>query len=234
MEIVRKKEDLKKETGQEVNKLILKYKNNPILLLLSGGSALDVLDYIDVNILGPRITIGMIDERFSFDRDVNNFAKLSESKFLEDCMTMGCAIIGTEVQRGQTVSELSQHLERSWTNWDKRNKDGKVIVVLGLGEDGHTAGIMPYPENPRLFRNLFEQEDDWVVGYDAKDKNKYSLRITATISFLKDRVDEAVVFVSGQNKKEALEKVQGQGSMYKIPGRIFQEMKNVRLFTNIV
>jgi 6-phosphogluconolactonase/glucosamine-6-phosphate isomerase/deaminase len=111
-----------------------------------------------------------------------------------------------------------------------------VIAIMGIGSDGHTAGIMPFPKNHTLFQKLFEDEDRWVVSYDAEDKNPYPLRITVTIPFLKKNVQQVIAFVVGQEKSTALRYVIATDeSVAKTPARVMREIPaTVQLFTDIV
>src|SRR4051812_45524273 len=67
--------------GEELNRLLASYKTVPVLLLLSGGSALFMLDYVSKNNTGEFLTISMLDERFSEDKEVNNFLQMQKMDF---------------------------------------------------------------------------------------------------------------------------------------------------------
>lgn len=72
--------------------------HTPILLLLSGGSAFDLLDHISPEVLGAHITIGMLDERFDTEPSINNFAQLQTLRFYETAKQAGCSFIDSQVQ----------------------------------------------------------------------------------------------------------------------------------------
>lgn len=109
-----------------------------------------------------------------------------------------------------------------------------IFITQGIGEDGHTAGMMPYPEDPALFQSLFVDTDRWVVGYDAEAKNTCPKRVTATIPFLRNIVSESIVFMCGSEKRAALERVVNrEGTVAKTPALILHEMKSVHFFTDI-
>ena len=104
---------------------------------------------------------------------------------------------------------------------------------MGVGKDGHTAGVMPFPESKKLFEDLF-LDQEWVASFDATGKSEHKLRFTTTLTFIKKQVDHAVVYVQGKDKKEALEKISDKkGELYEIPAKIFCEMKDVVLCTDI-
>ena len=109
-----------------------------------------------------------------------------------------------------------------------------MVITQGIGEDGHTAGIMPYPENSALFKSLFDDPEKWVVGYDAEGRNEHPLRVTVTLSFLREVVDHSIVYAVGDGKKEALRQVLAEtGTLWQTPARIIHEMRNVMLFTDL-
>jgi len=206
-------------------------KTKEVLLLLSGGSAFSLLDS-DNKWLRSQITIGVLDERYSSDPKINNFQQLSSTSFFSWAKMRGCKFINTTVKRNESIVELAHRFEKELKNWKDRNPKGLIIITQGMGPDGHTSGIMPYPENKDLFVKQFEDESKWVVSYDARKKNSYSLRVTTTIPFLK-LVDISVMYAVGKEKANVLKKILSE----KIPRNIFpittiNEMKQVFLFTD--
>jgi len=198
--------------------------SNNILLLLSGGSAFDLLE--KVKGLSSRVTIGVLDERFSTDPKINNFAQLTETDFYRRAQKKGVQFIDTRVREGEPMEELAERFEKALRDWKEKNPDGTVIITQGIGADGHTAGIMPHLKGPKMFEN----PDTWVLGYDAKEKLQHPLRVTTTFPFLRNIVDYSIVYAKGEEKKEILEKVTTkQGSLAQIPALIIHEMKDVKL-----
>ena len=230
----RNKEKVKILAKLALNSLLASSKDLPLLFLSSGGSSLEILSGIDKENLGPHLTIGMLDERFSQDPLVNNFLQLKSTAFHRNAKEAGASFIET-VPSGEKLDEFAKSFENSLLSWiQSKGPGGKVFITQGIGADGHTAGIMPYPENPMFFKKTFEDESLWVVGYSAKGKSKYPLRITVTMPFLKKVVDATIVYLIGTEKKEALERVLSpQGTLFETPARIIREMKQVKVFTNI-
>ncbi len=227
----------KKKAGKALNGLLKRCQEKPILLMLSGGSAMGLLDFVDTESLGENVTITMLDERFSKDPKINNFAQLAETEFYKKAKERkGIDFFDTRVREGETLEELTERFGTHIHEWfnSYKTKEGKIIIAQGVGEDGHTAGIIPYPENPELFKRLFEDTKQWVVGYDANGKNQHPLRVTVTIPFLKEKVDHSIVFAVGENKRKTLEQVMAEkGTLRETPARIIREMKNVQLFTDL-
>jgi 6-phosphogluconolactonase len=71
------------------------------------------------------------------------------------------------------------------------------IVVLGMGEDGHTASL--FPGNVAL-----ENRNSVVPVYDAPKPP--SERVSIGLNMLKN-VSESIVIATGSNKREAIEKL---------------------------
>ncbi|MBI2049515.1 6-phosphogluconolactonase [Candidatus Roizmanbacteria bacterium] len=228
----------KKKAAKFINSLLKKYEEKPILLMLSGGSAIEILYFVSIESFGENVTITVLDERFSKDPKANNFAMLSQTGFYQKMKKKRRVNFwDTRVWEGETPEGLTDRFGgyiQGWINGYKPEKDGKIIITQGVGENGHTAGIMPYPENPELFKKLFDDPKRWVTGYDAKGKNKYPLRITVTLPFLKEKVDHSIVYMVGEEKREVFERlVAKEGTPLETPGRIIHEMKNVQLFTDL-
>src|SRR5690348_8782512 len=66
-----------------------------ILLLLSGGSAFKLLDFVDSSIFSSRVTVGVADERFSSDPAVNNFLQLKNLPFVQKISSSGILFLET-------------------------------------------------------------------------------------------------------------------------------------------
>jgi 6-phosphogluconolactonase/glucosamine-6-phosphate isomerase/deaminase len=215
-----------------INKLLKNNNYLPILLLLSGGSAFRLLQGLDTDNLGKHITISVLDERFCGGMSVSNYFRLENTEFFLKARLKDCNFLNSVPKTDESIDELVLRLEQNLKYWKEKNNRGIVVITQGIGEDGHTAGIMPYPKDTKTFINLFET-DRWVVGYDAGEKNKYPLRVTTTITFLKQVVDYSIVYVIGAEKKEVLQKLfSDKYNIYSLPAKVVFEMKDAELFTD--
>ena len=218
-----------------LNTLFYSLKGKPVLFLTSGGSALKALQFINTGNLSEKVVISVVDERFSDDVAVNNFSQMMALPFYAGAQSSGATFFDTRKQPGDTIATAAARFDDQIHQWLAANSDGQVIATLGIGTDGHTAGIMPYPEAGAIFDSLFCQREPWVVGYQATGKNDHPDRVTTTITFLKEKIQNAVAIVFGPEKKDALQKVMSsEGSTPHSPARVMREMKNVILFTDIV
>ncbi len=208
----------------------------PVLFLVSGGSAFKVLDQIDLEILtllGSDLTIGVLDERYSNDPKINNFTQFMQTTLFKEAENTGAVFIDTRVKEGELPEDLAARWEKVLKDWRVEHPQGKIAITQGMGPDGHTAGIMPFPEDAPAFEQLFNQPDKWVVSYDAGNKNPLPLRVTTTLTFLK-LVDYSIFYVMGTEKREPLRWAYSHhGSFATTPARIVQEMKHVQLVTDL-
>lgn len=209
----------------------MKNSSEKILLLLSGGSAVHVLDYLTIP--DPAYTtIGLVDERYSIDPKDHNIQAIYEHESIQKAQRGGAHMISI-LNKNFEMHECVEAYDTKIKEWKVRNPHGKIIALMGIGEDGHTAGILPHPEHPQLFNSLFE-EVNLVTGYNAGEKSRHPLRITVTNTFLRDYVDGAVVYVAGQNKKESLAHLMVPfGTLTYTPARIFLEMRHVYIYTDL-
>jgi len=203
-----------------------------VLFLVSGGSGFDILNELKEELFTAQVTVGVIDERFTTDPKVNNFLQLKNSDFYRKAMARGVTLIETIPHEGETVEDMAKRFEDDLKDWRIGHQDGVVIALMGIGRDGHTAGMMAYPEDVRTFQFLFEDSDVWVTGYDAGNRNQYPLRVTSTMPFLR-KIDTAIVYAVGDAKKNAIVAICApEGSLNKTPGRIIHEMKHCLLYTD--
>lgn len=227
MEIVRTPNPAR-EAGRALTSALLRHKERPILLMLSGGSAFEMLAHVDIEALGPQLTLSVLDERYSHDVRVNNYAQLTATPFFKICMERGAQYISTEVTE-ETQEEVRVQWEVSLRVWKSVHQDGVVLGTMGVGQDGHTAGIFP-----QISEVDFGGES-LVVAYTLPDgAHQYRERITTTFTFLTEWVDEAIVYAVGEEKREVLMQLEkGTETREEMPACVFHEMRSVKLFTDI-
>lgn len=225
---------LKQEAGAHLSSLLMKTESEPILILLSGGSAFDVLTHVTVPENASHITLGILDERFTKNPKENNCASLKETTFYKNAALNGARTIDTSMQF-ERVETLAETMNSAWEKWIEKNPSGHILATFGMGADGHTAGIMPYPEDSGMFDILFEDTRRAVVGYDARGKNPIPLRATATLPFLRTRITGGVVYITGMAKKPAFERLLAESGTYaETPARVFNDIHSLTLFTNLI
>ncbi|MFW5704169.1 MAG: 6-phosphogluconolactonase [Patescibacteria group bacterium] len=216
----------------ELNEVLHRHNSHQVLLLCSGGSALTLVDGIDPDYLTDQITVSMLDERYSKDPDENNFAQMKELAFYDHIEQAGCPIIDTQVKENETLDGLADRFDQSLHNWVTENPGGIVIATMGIGNDGHISGVMPYPESEELFNSQFVHTDRYAVGYDASHKNPYPYRVTTTISFLIEHITEAIVYIGDEGKQSIVRQiVNAEKPAHQLPGMILHSLARVSLIT---
>lgn len=227
------KERAANAASEAITHLISVYAPDPVLILFSGGSPMEIFTYLPADPFDMRITVGVSDERFSDDPTINNFAQILATPWYHAARKTGVQSIDTRPLPGESVHDAGLRFDGALKAWKEANPVGKIVITQGIGLDGHTAGMMPYPEDEQTFRRLFDDPEVWAVGYDAKEKNKYPLRVTTTIPYL-TMADTSVMYVCGEDKKAPLSRVLAQtGSLHETPGRIIHRMKHCLLFTDL-
>ena len=225
------KESAIAEAGEALNQMLWEHKNSPMLLLLSGGSALSLPDYLENKALTENLTVSMLDERFIQDPQNNNFAQMQKTGFYARAMGHDVNFIDTLPRQNESLAESASRLERALNAWREQNPSGKIFASLGLGADGHTAGIFPF-ENKNNFDRLFNSEN-WAVGYQTAELQPFPERITATFTFF-PLINGAVALVLGQKKASALKKTLGAPKpLNELPASGWRLIQQVQIFTDI-
>ena len=205
-------------------------KQQPVLVLASGGSALRMLDYVSVD--AGQVTLGVLDERFSVAPMHRNTEALLQTPFGRQVRQFG-EILHVNQDTFRSVEAFAAHLEQWVRDWREVNSDGVIICTQGVGEDGHTAGILPMPQDADRFTEWFES-DAWFVGYDTEGAGRFQYRVTATATFLQNVVDVSVVFMVGASKRQVFNRLQsGDAPLHEVPANIVHQTKNVHLFTDL-
>ncbi len=228
------KTELVKEAAVFLSNEIRKNLARPVLFLSSGGSSLSLLPFIETDIFKPNLTVGMLDERFSTDPAVNNFSQLQNTDFYKKAKAQDVHFINETISEHERLQNVGERFDAALKAWKETHANGFSIATVGIGPDGHVSGILPYPEDMVTFKSLFEDQSKWAVGYDAVNKTHYNERITVTFTFMRTVLDEAIVFMTGEDKKEAFARIYREtGFLHQTPARIIRELKHVTVFTDI-
>lgn len=228
------KDETTKAAAKGLNDILSQYVDYPVLLLLAGGSSLDILEYINPEYFSTDLTVTVTDERFYEDLDINNFALLQATSFYNSLIEADAFCINTQANAGETQEECAKRFEKNIKEWKFDFPKGKIVALYGMGADGHTGGMIPGVLGEADFEKDFNTEDVWVSAINAEGKNEFPLRFSTTLPFMRDQVDHAVFYVTGANKKVAFDKAsKGEGKNFEIPARVISEMKDVTVFTDI-
>jgi 6-phosphogluconolactonase/glucosamine-6-phosphate isomerase/deaminase len=219
--------------------LLVTHQNEKVLLLLSGGSAVKLYDrikYYVSSITDNYLAIAQVDERFQpVNNDDVNAITIGKTGLWEACekKNIPYCLISQEGTLKEAAEKYNNQIASLIGKYPFK------IGVFGIGEDAHTAGLLPG----------YEKEwntDKLVVGYDTDKQRQNSPaglicpqiirhRITVTPKALR-QLDHAIVVAIGEKKRGAIENAlnpMSQNNLNKYPAVILQKIKKVDLFTDI-
>lgn len=187
-------------------------RGKPVLWLLSGGSAIAVAvaarPYITAA-TSVQLHIGLVDERYvEPGHNDSNWQQIVDAGFAMSGATPHPILHGknkedTAVDYADDIGALM-------------NSGVHTIALLGLGADGHTAGLKP--GNPLM------NATQLYASYSADDFE----RITATPHVL-TQLDDAYIYAVSQQKWPAIERLL-RGD--EIPARFLREMPSAALYSD--
>lgn len=117
-----------------------------------------------------------------------------------------------EIDPADSASEYSRDLKKSF--------DARVpqfdLILLGLGEDGHTASLFPGTA-------AVEEEGKWAVSVFVSKLGSW--RVTLTLPVL-NNAKELIFIVSGKVKSQIVKKIlELQGSVLEVPASLVSPSK---------
>lgn len=227
-------EDAKHALAESLSQELLSLKEEevPTLFLFSGGSALGILDLLDPECSGEYLTVSPIDERYDPSGHDSNFVAFTGTDFFRAAQAAGTRFIDTRVRSGQSRDDLAIDFDRALGEWRAEHPDGRTLAILGMGTDGHTAGIFPM-EDESPFQALFLGER-LAVGYSGPKYATCPERVTVTASFLARDIDRIFVFFSGEEKRAVWECItEGEAPLHTLPASIFRRLPDVEIFTDL-
>lgn len=205
------------EQGIERAKEVLyKEVDSKTALFLSGGKTPKALyqTLSQEQIIKPA-SVGLIDERFGEVMHENSNEKMISDTgligYLQKIDVQFFPILQKGLSREATADTYDQTVRDIFFHTQKN------VGILGVGTDGHIAGIAP---NRKDFTNpLFAETKNHVFVSSFNDiKGVYKERISLTFAGL-SLLDFILVFVFGKDKKKPLSDIFAKGSLEEVPGR---------------
>lgn len=198
------------EASKKALKLLLGNVDQETLLLLSGGTSPDLLYQLIAQdkTLQPG-AIALIDERYGPPMHGNSNEKIISSTGLVEYLNkkeIPFYGILKEDNMETTVEQYEQTIKNLFKKFSKK------IAIMGVGADGHTAGIKP---------GLDYDHTKLVVAYD--DAGAFGKRITLSFEAL-EQIDEFIILAFGESKKEALKKMFQGRDREKLPAVFYTEI----------
>jgi 6-phosphogluconolactonase/glucosamine-6-phosphate isomerase/deaminase len=221
-----------KEAGEYLSKLISTHDGD-IVCLLSGGSALAIVPYIVIDNYSfdkdnESCVIFMVgDERWSRDEQINNSLQC-KTRYPDH--PVSSSLIPTVPEKDESLPVFASRVEKAFLEKISQCKNPKIISLLGMGVDGHTAGIFPLPEE--TFTEVYRDDQTYVpvhvVGL------KIDSRASFTPKWLLDHVDVIIGYVVGTDKKTILESLlQETKPIHERPAELFKIHPDVHLYTDL-
>jgi 6-phosphogluconolactonase/glucosamine-6-phosphate isomerase/deaminase len=223
------------DAANAITHILETYTKENVLLLFSGGSALALVDHIHPRVLSSRHTLSVLDERYMFEEEDSNFFKLMHTNFFKQSQVNKSNYIDPRPKQGESLEETSRRFDLALKHWHILHRDGIVIATVGIGPDGHTSGILPMPEKETEFKKVFLDEKLCAVGYETTpEKSPHTKRITTTITYLLRHITHAVIYATGKQKKEILQKTLYSNESYAVlPSCALNKVSDAHLYTDI-
>ncbi len=223
------------DTASYLSSNLSKYLNHgSVLLFISGGSvASAVVPLLLVQlsqmplILRRRLTVCLGDDRYGLpNHPDSNMYLLKKNRSAKLFKKSGIRYVYPLNKTANSLAEAVSKFETTLKQIITTDKP-KLISVLGIGVDGHTAGIKPLSDEGEFNRIFCSQT--LVVGYHAVDFT----RITVTLSLLKQN-EQIVLFAVGKEKTEVLKKLNSavQSKLHEFPAGIIKKIAKSILFTD--
>jgi 6-phosphogluconolactonase/glucosamine-6-phosphate isomerase/deaminase len=187
-------------------------QDKKVLWLLSGGSNINIsvltLDILKEHFplkLKTNLAVSLVDERYGpVGHPDSNWQQLLEADFSLDEIISEPVLTGLSLE--ETVQNFSENYKRISTWADV------VIGQMGIGLDGHTAGILP--ESPAV------TESGIACSYEAL---KYT-RISLTLTTIKS-INASYAFLIGSTKKLVIYYLRSRDFPYaEMPAQVLKDI----------
>ena len=189
-----------------------------VLWLVSGGSNIAASVQAMAQIpseLTDKLSVMLGDERYGAAGHANsNWAQLLQSGFNADKATV-YPILQPDLTFEGTVERFNLLANQAFAENDI------VIAQLGIGPDGHIAGILP--ESPAA-----QEQTALVTGYDGGQFQRVTLTFPALL-----KVHVSYTFAYGEAKKDALSSLQaGSLELTVQPAQVLREIPEAYIYND--
>ena len=210
----------KEQAGVAISAALEKYRQHDVLLLLAGGSALGVLEYVDTENIDELTTVMMMDERFSRASKENNFLQFTQTLFYTKLTGSHCNFIPSIPEDGESHEDFTLRMEDTLTEYLESHPGGKVIALFGIGADGHTAAIFPMDQTS--FTDIYGRGNLYTkVNYEP---NEFSERSTITPKFISQYITNSIVYAVGEGKRDILRTLSTPYELHELPAYIHAQI----------
>ncbi len=217
-----------KEAGRGVSKTILDHEGDT-MCLLSGGSTIDIIKHIKITHESECRTIFMMgDERWSREPAQNNCLQL-QARYPDHAVTSN--LIKTIPATDESLENFAKRINKTFQETLAELSNPKIIYILGVGTDGHTASIFPLQK--KLFKEVYRADMTYVSVH--VDGLKIDSRASLTPSWILNQVDEVFAYMAGQSKLAILESLLNESKeIYERPAEIIKRHQRAHMYTDQV
>lgn len=198
-----------------------------ILLFLTGGSSLKICVEVFDKLAGQdlsNLTVTLSDERYvDPTNDQSNWQQLQVSGIKLGTAKKIPVLSGKN--RLPTAQDFNQNLVQAFDEADT------VVAFLGIGPDGHVAGILPGSPNIMSTDMGVTYADSEVAGDSPAGVLRGVDRITITPSAIA-RIDEAFVLVFGEAKHTALDNLEKTLELEQMPAQALKQVNNLIIYND--
>jgi 6-phosphogluconolactonase/glucosamine-6-phosphate isomerase/deaminase len=228
------------EVGEQINNIIQEHLGD-VVCILSGGSALDIVEHIrpgkkcfhadcteaTCDKSECRTIFMMGDERVSRESSINNFLLL-QSRYPKHPILKH--LIETVPKENESAASFVLRVEKYFFSILTELHNPKIIYVLGVGIDGHTAGI--FPMEIESFRRTYQ--DDLAYVPVIIEALTIDSRASFTPSWILNNVDELIGYVVGSSKQEILTKLNTEDKkLNERPAELLKLHTRTTVYTNL-
>lgn len=209
-----------KLAAEELVKGLTAHSNQQNLFLVSGGSSINVAHWassdLDINVTNST-SLGQVDERYGpVGHDDSNWKGIIDSGIDPSLFQSSMELLELGTSAQDVADVYSRRLQQAI------DESTYSIALLGMGADGHIAGMLPREE--KEFVELF-LGDDLVASFQGPDYE----RVTVTAKALL-QLSKIVVFAAGPEKAEQIAKLNTEQPVHEFPAEILRNCKNVVVY----
>ena len=179
-------------------------------LAVSGGSTpcqlFEQLSCVDIP--WQKVIITLVDERWVEPSSPDSNELLVRQHFMQHRAAVA-TFIGLKngaITAGQGEAECEQQLQKIPRPF--------TVLILGMGNDGHTASLFPEAEQLALATDMNSGKTCLAISPPDAAHERMSLTLPAILA-----AEELILHITGQEKKDVLEKAENPGPSEAMPIR---------------
>jgi 6-phosphogluconolactonase len=214
------------QLAEDLSTWIRSSNSEKMVCFCAGGSALSIYNSITDELVKRRTIFMMGDERVSREPSINNHEQLK-------------ARLGSTYQSFRII-DSSFYDETSEAYVDRLNQEVKnflhdkftIVCILGIGEDGHTAGI--FPLDKELFQAEYPDEGMYVPVHI--EGLTIDSRASLTPTFIESNAQAIFAYATGEKKRPVIERLKEateETPINELPAAILHRIKDAALYTDI-